>query len=322
MVVESNYLKKMPTRQEFYITLPSNVKGQDKNLITNYKTFLKQRLNFKPNEDWRVGLAEVMYTKSWFNVTIQNQIRFIKQDGEIFDYEEQKIHSDQGDLFPKYQVNVIPAGFYPTVTDLIETINYCLKFYPLGLTPPKLHFNKYTNRVTIVCGKFKEKEHFLPIFSEEIENILGITDLKGLSHTGKTLYNVGKYSLPEKEKEKVDVLLAEDLEILKNGYEMGYIMGPRTADINAGISSIYIYSDIVQYSFVGDAYAQLLRTIPVEQTKNWGEVIHHVFDKPHLIPLQSLNFDTVEIDIRDDTGKNIPFEIGRFVVKLLFKKYE
>ena len=47
-----------------------------------------------------------------------------------------------------------------------------------------------------------------------------------------------------------------------------------------------------------------------------GEIVHHLYDEPRYIPLQKKNFDSIELDLRDDLGKPIAFENGKLVVTL------
>ena len=312
----------MSMKQEFFITLPSNVKsrGEEKNLICNYKTTLKNRINFPANEEWRVGIAEIIYTKSWFNVKKDSRIQFMTEKGEYVDHEIILATNVRGIVKSEGDSNVIEAGYYNNVSDLIEMINYKISIVNLGEYTPQYTYLKNRNQVILACGRMENKALYIPILSDEINNILGLTDSKGLSLHNKILFKAGKSLLNQRQREEIKVKYKEQLTELQTSFARGYFISYRRTDIKGGISSVYIYSNIVQYSYVGDAYAQLLRTIPVKETEKWGDVVHHVFDKPHLIPLQSRNFDTIEIDIKDDTGAHIPFEIGRVTIKLIFKK--
>jgi hypothetical protein len=69
---------------------------------------------------------------------------------------------------------------------------------------------------------------------------------------------------------------------------------------------------------VGDAQVPLLRIVPVEGRD--GEMITRVFDQIEYCPLLQRRFQTVEIDIRDDTGSIVQFERGRVVVTLHCRK--
>jgi hypothetical protein len=61
----------------FYVTLPSNVsqhKYFKQNTIANYITKLPSHISL--DGKWEVGLVEVSYTKSWYNVQNDYKISF------------------------------------------------------------------------------------------------------------------------------------------------------------------------------------------------------------------------------------------------------
>ena len=86
------------------------------------------------------------------------------------------------------------------------------------------------------------------------------------------------------------------------------------------ISALYVYCNIFDYQIVGNTYTPLLRTILVnENSENYGKYINQIFTKPHYVPVSVNSIDTLEINIRDDTGKPIQFEAGKVLVKLHFQ---
>lgn len=93
--------------------------------------------------------------------------------------------------------------------------------------------------------------------------------------------------------------------------------GKYTVDIEQ-IHNLYIYSDIAAHQIVGNVRAPLLRTVTVKMKH--GNDVSLIYERPHFLPVSKKIFDTVEIDIRDATGRKIPFQRGRVVVKLHFKK--
>ena len=90
------------------------------------------------------------------------------------------------------------------------------------------------------------------------------------------------------------------------------------ADLKKGLNSLYVYCPLVEPRMVGDAQVPLLRIVPVEGRD--GEIIIRVFDPIQYCPLLQRRFQTVEIDIRDDTGSTVPFERGRVVVTFYCRK--
>ena len=81
--------------------------------------------------------------------------------------------------------------------------------------------------------------------------------------------------------------------------------------------SLYIYCDILEHIPVGDVAAPLLRVIGI--TGKQGDTIRKTYDKPMYVPVRMKNFDSIEIDIRTDTGESVPFQYGKSEVILHFK---
>jgi len=87
------------------------------------------------------------------------------------------------------------------------------------------------------------------------------------------------------------------------------------------INTLFIYSDIIEPSMVGDQYIQLLDTIPVI---NDGYVMaNHRMTKLNYIPVQVSNLSNPKIEIFSDESV-APFAtgFGRVIVKLHFRKYK
>lgn len=84
-------------------------------------------------------------------------------------------------------------------------------------------------------------------------------------------------------------------------------------------SQMFIYCDIIEPQMVGDVICPLLRVIPIDTIKyTYGSNKTHIFSPPHYVPVMRREFDTIEIDIRTNTGSNVPFQFGTTCVKLHF----
>lgn len=96
--------------------------------------------------------------------------------------------------------------------------------------------------------------------------------------------------------------------------------GKFPANLYLGLpSQLYVYCDIIEPQMVGDVMCPLLRIIPLDPAKYiYGSNKMHVFSPPHYVPIMRREFDTIEIDIRMNTGENIPFQFGTTCVKLHF----
>ena len=88
-------------------------------------------------------------------------------------------------------------------------------------------------------------------------------------------------------------------------------------DLN-GTVMIYFYCDIVQPQVVGDTNAKLIKSVP--QQGKMGEVLAKTFTNIQYVTVQTKSFEDIEIVLRDDTGKPVPFERGNVLVTLHFKQ--
>ena len=85
-----------------------------------------------------------------------------------------------------------------------------------------------------------------------------------------------------------------------------------------GFNSLYVYCDAAEAIPMGDIKAPLLRV--VDAAGNFSDVIHRLCTTPQYVPVSRKQFNTVEIDITDDTGRPVPFEIGKVVATLHFRR--
>ena len=84
------------------------------------------------------------------------------------------------------------------------------------------------------------------------------------------------------------------------------------------IPSIYIYSDIIKYQFVGDVKVLLLGVLPVQGVD--GEQQYWSFNPPYYIPVSMSTISSVNIHLADDKGDEIPFfGDGKVVARLHFR---
>ena len=101
-------------------------------------------------------------------------------------------------------------------------------------------------------------------------------------------------------------------------FQTGNHIADFVADVNQGLNSLYVYCPLVEPRMVGDAHVPPLRIVPVEGRD--GQMVTRVFDPIQYCTLLQRRFQDVEIDIRDDMGRVVPFERGRVVVTLHCRK--
>ena len=88
------------------------------------------------------------------------------------------------------------------------------------------------------------------------------------------------------------------------------------------INALYVYTDIVDFQYVGDAFAPLLRVVAVDASLNqtFGEYVNKIFATPNYIPVSKNKIDTIDIDIRSDTGEKVQLSSGKVFIKLHFRQ--
>ncbi len=104
--------------------------------------------------------------------------------------------------------------------------------------------------------------------------------------------------------------------------------GTYPVDMQAGVSIMFVYINIIEYQVIGNMRAPLLRAIPMvnrmrndslayTQTLNYNSFGSDLQYKN----LMSNAFQTVKVELRDDSGKLVPFMgNGRTVLTLSFKR--
>jgi len=119
------------------------------------------------------------------------------------------------------------------------------------------------------------------------------------------------------------VFMSDDLVSLfgfeNNGpFKSGKHFATHTFDLYSNMRMLYIYSDIASYSLVGDTKAPLLRVCDTDG--EYGQMVQKIFTHPQYVPLARNDFDTIEVNISNELGKPVPFEFGKSVVTLHFRR--
>ena len=118
------------------------------------------------------------------------------------------------------------------------------------------------------------------------------------------------------------------------GNEFGVLMigkglhGPEFAYDIVRIHSLMIYSDLVEYSIVGDTKAPLLRCFPFISKLKGGDIIttgqymnYQTFSNLQFRPLLKNSFHSIHIDLRETSGEKKPLvSVGITRLVLMFRK--
>lgn len=96
------------------------------------------------------------------------------------------------------------------------------------------------------------------------------------------------------------------------------IASGKSVDLNASLHQIYIYSDIINETLVGNKFVPLLRIVNVRGS--FGENIYTAFQDLHYVEVKTLTINSIEITLRDDQGNPVPFQYGKVIAKLHFRR--
>lgn len=99
---------------------------------------------------------------------------------------------------------------------------------------------------------------------------------------------------------------------------IGYYMTAEEApDVRGSRYALFVYCDVVHPQIIGNTLAPILRAVSIKG--NYGDITDQLYDNPHYVPVLKRDFDTIEINISDDTGKAVNFQYGKLFVKLHFR---
>ncbi|KAI1278059.1 hypothetical protein HDE_14406 [Halotydeus destructor] len=268
----------------FYVFLPSNATHPGfQNTQANFFTLLAEEVNV--SDDYEVALTEISFTKSWYALTTTQDVMLREFHLDLW--------RNIGTI--KQSVTIDPESIVADVNEKVKA--YVAKIPPIPFTTyPGLQYDKTRRLVTQVyghtpmIGNLSKMDVISLRFSYELQNILGLRDE----------YFVGP----------VESAGYEDPVSLDAG---------RTVDLQAGVHSIFVYSDIVKHSRVGNDANQLLRMVPLPKA-DFGDQVNIEFKNPIYLPIESTHITTIEMQLRDDSGEFIKFNHGRTFVTLHFRK--
>lgn len=273
------------------------MKYYPENTVTHYITQLPKPLKL-PGE-WVVALTEIQFPRTF-------------------------LHLDNVDGLSS---TALPITSYSTG----ESITSKYKILPASLPEQEPVKVSKTHRVSITSGLYSSlnalidrinetevfKNHIRMEYNETIGGLVDIYRIPNSCIIGECL--------------RPNLIHLDDKLSRTLGYVPGTLMDihdePRfTGSYPASLSlalpdKLYVYTDICESYITGDVQTPLLRIIPVDNTNYiYGSIQTKSFSPPIYIPLLRTEFSTIEIDIRTDTGKPVPFHSGTLTATLHFKR--
>ena len=268
---------------DFYLTLPSNTSSN--NTTSKFSIHLPTKLDLRGN--WDVALVEIQYPHSW------NNVHGFSSKGTIADnwIEVTFTNNFVTDI-------MIPPGHYDSIEELITAINYGQQLASFSLKPT-------LKTKTDIKGLTEKQVHQMKAGLAFRYN----TTLKRVQC--KKNPNYIKYI---ELSERLQYMLGFKNKLVNKDLTVAKFL----PDLRGGFYSLFVYCSLVEPQIVGDVRAPLLRTVHIDG--NHGQIIEKLFQTPHYLPVTAKEVDRIEIEIKDDNNQFVPFQFGKTVVKLHFRK--
>jgi hypothetical protein len=291
-------------KDEFYITLPSNTHKDSK--TGNFSVYLPRTIQLDGN-GWEVALAEIQYPKTWINFPT----RVEKETGQLTTSIFVSFEDNTGTI-----INIVPGNF-EKIYQLLNAIDLAIEETrnqsKLVNVPKSQETSKKIDLTENLSNQAETVSEPLP-WTERFKALRTLR-FKFDSDLNKTSVHFDDKIIKQLEiSTHLQYLLGfEDRFLNRNGEQAMY-----SPDLKGGIDALYVYCSLCEPQIVGNSMVKLLRIVHVQG--DYGTTIEKIFYAPHYVPVIVRNFEHIDIEIKSDTNVLIPFESGKTVVKLHFRK--
>lgn len=280
-------------RSDFYSPLnPSNTQS---NFSTDFETA------FDFSNDYECGLVEIIFPLSIKNIPEDVISREINIG---FSYNRRKI-------LLKNQI-IIESTNYKSSDSLIDEINR-----KIDTSNTKDITKKNSMTIKNFIGEKNEDLDFkitLPRLKIEYEKCTIVPG--NVEYKDKMTKNL--------EKIRLNLFLSKYLSSMLGFAESQDLSEENTSkykiDLLANNHSLFIYTNIIEESYVGNRKFQLLRVFPLAHNDGNDKMKSIVFNPIIFHPLRLYKFDSINVQIRDSAGNLVIFENGSVTLTLLIRK--
>ena len=281
---------------DFYLTLPSNasMKMYPDNTLAHYITDLPQRIDL--TGEWECGLAEIQYPHTWYNVTEEDVWFFISDKNPTGFTPSTKLAS----------------GYYKGPVTLMNRVNKGLDRMLTDKARAKLSYSTITQKMTL---HMSSDTVFIIPYHSALGPILGfrksvVTSPSAVAATAIAADSTHQYVHPRLGGTDIGVTPSATVIIPPtHSPDAPYPFCKEAEDVvslTRGFNTVYVYTDVVESRIVDDSLAPLIGS--------------DRFTNIHYVSLLYSHFKSIDMDIRDDTGRRVPFEYGRVTVTLHFRR--
>jgi hypothetical protein len=281
------------------------------NTLSHYITKLPQQ--FDLTGQWELGLYEIQFPVTWPTITEEDESKLyvLVWRGEK---EGHYVDGDYVDVSP-------PPGHYSSPDQLVKQINAKIERVEHRKGGTRFHYNEISRKISI---RFDDKSIAEAVvkMSKTLAELLGFDwtntpkpwpdnddDARKKRSEHYRIDDYQDYEIPVDSSNK-DMLRLQP-EIARS------YTASRVCDLQRGFYSLYVYCNIVEHVVVGDAKVPLLRTVNFDNRS--GSNVSRTYNNVQYVPIQTNQFDAIEIDIRDDTGRRVAFERGKVIITLHFR---
>lgn len=253
-------------KMAFCVTL---MRSQKEGSMSDWRTTLPRSLNF--DEPYCVALKEISFTDSIF--TLKKDHFFI--------------------MFGRSTIKkLIPAGRYPNVRSILNTMNNKLRYISWeGIRP-----NLVIEGGNVVCK----------------------TGSNGSIYLEPSLAAFLGYDNPEITERQLKIPSTSDTPLWTDHTSVEEIEDNYRDKYNS-IRSIIVYLDITDYTIVGDSLSNLLRFVEVPSDSNFGHQVVAHYTSPEWVKLSCNSFSSIQTMIKDVSGEDVEFKFGSVILSLLFR---
>lgn len=175
----------------------------------------------------------------------------------------------------------------------------------------------FLNKISTITIDSDNEDHFtitLPkFFRLEISGFL--TNFM-TNHSTLFKINTGVAIKDPNFKNKIELI--EDQIIIEGEDSLIYNFFVRQTRFNF-LQELYLYTDIIEYQYIGSQMARLLRVVTVDNKKD--SLIHLSYLDPHYLTVNKNRLDSILLKLTDERGEPVKFSdsTSRVIYKLHFR---
>lgn len=306
----------------FSVFLPSTVRNPTgrANKPGNYVTYLPKP--YELSGHWEVALDEISYPNRWCNVGSESNRISIERFKRRPTLEEI--------VFSKSKSFCQDPSFYIDPTDVLAYV----ESGPSDEKKPKDEDEKEeetsplsdTLYGSLPIRRYNTVDELISMINEILAiDMRSETRLSVLPTTNLVQLSLGNWEQLSLHP-SLAAMLGFELHFFHNRFlqdnKRTVYFGVQLPNVRIGFNHIYIYTNIVTHTLVGDTYSPILRVVETDPNPNLT-MKQYIYHHPHFIRVNITNLSVIEIKLCDAYGTPIDFAPGEeTIVRLTFRQWD